>query len=1142
MVKKILKWAACTVVGFILLVAVALTLIVWIMTPARLTPIVARVANDALEAHVGIGRVELTLWHTFPHLTVDIDSLTIVSEAFDSLPVGQKAFVSAESDTLLRVGRFHGAVNVAALLAAKVNLYDIELEGAAVNVVALDSLHANYDIFPATEPADDSTGPVFVPDISLNRFDIVDSLSVSYRSIADSVNIRLVLAKSPLVENAEGGYALSVESMLDIDMPQALVARPVTINLGGAVKWNSDKPMLMSLSDFGLDVGTPSGGSIKSVWNTTLDFTEPLAITELTFEVGPFAPAAAIGLLPEHIRSEIGSIDSGMEIVVTGEFTKPFRPMTDSIPSMALSIKIPRCSVVYDSTVKIDRIEADMDIALPGNIDSMTVTVNALRLGGMGADITVNGVVGSLTTDPAFTGKVTLESRLARLPRQLLAMLPDSTVVGGIVRLDTGMKCRASDFSMANFHRLILDGALYIDDFTFDSPGYGVSCYTRHSEVKLGTSGSFVTANNVKVDSLLTLSMNTDTISAIVDGMTIRLKNAKAGAGCLNRPPSADSTAVIPFGGMLKADIVSYVDTDSSRMSLADIAARFALRRYEHNAHLPQVNVNADAGSIFFTDRKNFMGLRKSHFEVNAHIKPRRVRNREFTAADSARFAARRAGWEAERAMHAGADSIDLSVDESTGRLLRRLQMSGRLTAERGGMFSPYFPLRNRISGFDMEFSTDSVVLRNVRYECGRSDFTINGSVSNIRRALTRGGKLELDWNLHSDSLNVNELVQALYRGADYAAKSDGTAVNVDARSEADLDRMADNASMSADSVSAVLIPMNLDARLNVSADNIVYSDMDMHDFKGELLVSEGALNLHNLHASSEMGRVSLNALYSAPDRKEMRFGMGLDLTGIDIKKFVGMVPAVDSLMPLLNSFEGIIDASIAATADIDTTMNIVMPSLDAAIRLNGRDLVLLDGETFRTLAKWLMFKDKQKNVIEHMEAEMLVRNSMVQLFPFVFDFDRYRLAVMGSNDLDLNFKYHISVLKSPLPFKFGINLSGNPDDMKVRLGGAKYKPGDVGESMAIVANTRVNLLKEIDNVFKRGSRAARLGALKIEGAVPPVTDGREVADTISAADSLVFIKEGLLPAPPPLPANGDDDVAPVDKKSKNKRNKNKKE
>lgn len=1127
--------------GFILLVGVVLTLLVWIMTPARLTPIVGRVANDALDAHVGIGRVELTLWHTFPHLTVDIDSLVIVSEAFDGLPAGQRAIVPAGSDTLLRVGRFHGAVNVAALLAAKVNLYDIELEGASVNVVALDSLHANYDIFPTTEPADDTTGPVFVPDISLNRFEIVDSLPISYRSVADSMSVRLVLAKAPVVENAEGGYTLSVGSLLDIDMPQALVARPVTIDLGGAVKWNSDMPMLLSLRDFGLEIGTPSGGRIKSIWNTTLDFTEPLAITELTFGIGPFAPGAAIALLPEHMRSGIGSIDSDMEISVAGELKKPFRPMTDSIPCMGLSIKIPRCGAVYDRTVKVDRIEADVDVSLSGSLDSLTVRVNTLKLGGMGADISVKGVAGNLMTDPDFTGNITLESRPARLPRQLLAMLPDSTIVGGVVRLDTKMTCRASDFSMANFHRLKLDGTLDIDDFTFDSPGYGMYCYTRHSEVKLGTSGSFVTANNVKVDSLLTLSVSTDTMSALVDGMAIRLKNAKAGAGCLNRPPSADSTVVIPFGGMLKADMVSYMDTDSSRMRLGDIAARFALRRYEHNAHMPQVNVNADAGSIFFTDRKNFMGLRKSHFEVNAHIRPRRVRSREFTSADSARFAARRAGWEAERAMHAGADSLDLSVDESTGRLLRRLQMSGRLTAERGGMFSPYFPLRNRISGFDMEFSTDSVVLRNVRYECGRSDFTINGSVSNIRRALTRGGKLELDWNLYSDSLNVNELVQALYRGADYAAKSDDRSVNVDAQSEADLDRMADNASMSADSVSAVLIPLNLDARLNVSADNIVYSDMDMHDFKGELLVSEGALNLHNLHATSEMGSVSLNALYSAPGREEMRFGMGLDLNGIDIKKFVGMVPAVDSLMPLLNSFEGIIDASIAATADIDTTMNIVMPSLDAAIRLNGHDLVLLDGETFRTLAKWLMFKDKQKNVIEQMEAEMLVRNSMVQLFPFVFDFDRYRLAVMGSNDLDLNFKYHISVLKSPLPFKFGINLSGNPDDMKVRLGGAKYKPGDVGESVAIVADTRVNLLKEIDNVFKRGSRAARLGALKIEGSVPQGVEVPEVADTISAADSLVFIKEGLLPAPPPAPDSSDDAVVPDNKKSKKKRNKNKK-
>lgn len=1137
--KKILKWTAWVVGTFIVLLLTALTLLVWIMTPARLTPIVERVANDALDARVGVGRVELTLWHTFPHLTVDVDSLSIVSDAFDALSPQERSMLPAGSDTLLKVGRFHGAVNVAALLAAKVHLYDIELEGSRINVVSLDSIHANYDIFPASEDVEEDDGPVFVPDVSLSRFTITDSLLVSYRSVADSCGVSVVIARDSVVENTDPDYMLRLASTVRVDMPGEIMAREIGLDLGGTVKWDNDESMSLAINDFGLDIGTGGYGWIRSKWNADLDFNEPLTLKELDFSVGPFAPGAVLGLLSDSLRNSIGLLDTDMLVSVSGRLTVPFRPMVDSLPGLEVSLKIPRCRAVYDKVVAFDRIEGDIDVIFPATVDSTIVTVNKLELAGMGASLAVEGRIGDIMTDPSFDGKVVMESRLGALPPKLLSMLPDSSTLSGRVRLDTDMRCSLSDFTVTNFHRLLLRGTLTVDDFNFDAPRADMSCHTRHTEVKLGTAGSFVAANNVKVDSLLTLSMSSDTLAMALGGMDIRLKNAKMGAGCLNRPPSADTTVVIPFGGVLKADHVSYSDMDSSRIRLGDIAARISLRRYEHNARLPHLKVAADAGRIFFTDRKNFMGLRKSHFDLDAYIKPKRER-RVMTAEDSVRIAARRAGREAERAMHAGADSLDLTVNESTGRLLRRLQLSGRLTAERGGMFSPYFPLRNSISGFDVEFSTDSLVLHNVRYRCGKSDFTISGSVRNIRRALTRGAPIELDWRLQSDSLNVNEIVQAFYVGADYAAK-DSPAIDVtDAESDADLDRLA--AGVDAEGIGAVLIPLNLEARLDVRADNVVYSDMDMHDFRGELLVSEGAINLHDLRAASEMGSVRLNALYSAPDKEEIRFGMGLDLDGIDVKKFIGMVPAVDSLMPLLNSFEGVIDASIAATADIDSTMNIVMPSLDAVIKLSGRELVLLDAETFRTIAKWLMFKNKKRNVIEHMEAEMLVRNSTVQLFPFVFDFDRYRLAVMGSNDLDLNFKYHISVLKSPLPFKFGINLSGNPDNMKVRLGGSKYKPGSVGESIAIVDNTRVNLLKEIDNVFRKGSRAARLGALRVDGVGS--VDNNVADDTISAADSIVFIKEGLLPAPPPavkdsLPDNPAPAKASPKKIKKGKKKKN---
>ena len=151
----------------------------------------------------------------------------------------------------------------------------------------------------------------------------------------------------------------------------------------------------------------------------------------------------------------------------------------------------------------------------------------------------------------------------------------------------------------------------------------------------------------------------------------------------------------------------------------------------------------------------------------------------------------------------------------------------------------------------------------------------------------------------------------------------------------------------------------------------------------------------------------------------------------------------------------------------------------------------------------------------------LIVEDSYLELFPFMFDIDRYKLGVMGGNDLAMNYKYHVSVLKSPIPFKFGINLSGNADKMKVRLGGAKFKENMVGERIAIVDTTRINLVRDINTAFRRGVKRGGLGKLDLKSAQQELSadfNGKEESDTISHSDSLLFIKEGLLPAPPPPP------------------------
>lgn len=67
-----------------------------------------------------------------------------------------------------------------------------------------------------------------------------------------------------------------------------------------------------------------------------------------------------------------------------------------------------------------------------------------------------------------------------------------------------------------------------------------------------------------------------------------------------------------------------------------------------------------------------------------------------------------------------------------------------------------------------------------------------------------------------------------------------------------------------------------------------------------------------------------------------------------------------------------------------------------------------------------------------------------------------------------MNFDYHISILKSPLPFKMGVNITGNLDKMKFKLGKAKYKDAVTSVEIRKVDSTRINMGRQIVNDFRQ--------------------------------------------------------------------------
>lgn len=572
------------------------------------------------------------------------------------------------------------------------------------------------------------------------------------------------------------------------------------------------------------------------------------------------------------------------------------------------------------------------------------------------------------------------------------------------------------------------------------------------------------------------------------------------------------------MGGRLEIGRLRCLMADSSRAMVRGISGGTILTRYQGDGKRPLLAAKVGVDRVVYSDGVNRLSLSGAEIAAKAHLAKSDRKKRTLTAADSLRFRQRR---DSLILSDKGHERMDFGVDRSMVSALKKWDVRGQVKARKTRMFTPLFPLRLRMSDLYLGFNPDSVVLNSLAVQAGHSDFRLNGMISNMQRALgrKRGQPLKIALTLNSDTINVNELTRAAFRGAAWQAQADSLIaanaadLNLD---DSALEAQAEAEESADDAMRAIVVPMNIDASFDFHARNILYSTILLHDFAGEVIVADGVAQLSDLHASTDIGSASANLIYYAPTIEDIDIGLSAELTRFRIDKVSDMIPALDTIMPLLRDLGGVIDVNIGATTRTDSLLNIDFPSLRAMVSMTGDSLKVLDEETFKTVSKWLLFRDKKKNMIDRMEVELAIEDNVLEIYPFMFDFDRYRIGVMGHNDLDMNMDYHVSILKSPIPFKFGINIKGNPDKLKIRPGLAKFKEKMVGQRTQIADTLRVNLAKEIKGALKKGAKAARVAPMQV--ARPDKIEAlSEAADTLSRADSLYFIQHGLIEAPDSL-------------------------
>lgn len=1065
--KKLITTLVVIVITLVVILpGIGFSILNWgVLPPEKLTPLVIEQTNKFLDAHLDCERIELTYFETYPHLGIRLTNGHLISHAAED-STAHADELAIPSDSLLA---FKSAVislrPTDYIFGGKITIGEISIDEPRFYGYVNKKGAANWDIYSSETDSSD-TGKKPLPPIDLQKVRITNGHFTYDDHEADlfaEINGFFLRLDGSLTG---GTNTLDIETgstSILFSSPTYTLENKLALKLKSRLLL-SDNFNTVTLSNAELLVNNlpfTANGSVSSLpllKQSKIDMEVGLKISDLN-DLLNFIPDA-------YFQNRDKTLAKG-SIIVEGNI---HGYLGDSIvPSVNLCCKIENGSYhVKGLKQGIDTMQMDIDLHLNGMYpDSSFVSLEQLKLKGLTTSLDMSGKVTNLLTSPQIDTKIAGKIDFTRLAQEFLN--PDTLLLQGVMDADLIARFNIDDLLNNQYNKVYASGRLNIDTLKALSKPLGVDVFVKKANFSVDTTqqnNSYLTNKDLLRMALSVDSMNLkykDDVSTNISRLVIEAKTS----------PAVDTAAVIPMTAHLQFDYLRTRLPDSVWLVAGHTSMKGGIKPSASNKQIPTAGatISVDTLRYFILPIRTGMILAGNTFNLEAlpyrdALRQRRLARTDTTSRPPAARRIRRPG--AQRQVQSTADSTDV-----TAKLLRRWEMRGSLSFDKLYGFSRLLPIPMWMDQTTMEFNTNDITLTNAHLHMGKSDFLLNGEIKRIRQALLRGGKLKGNFSLTSHYIDCNQLMKAMNTGMKYADQlsSATTRPAIDEENLVIMDAgtLKDSISVEAlDTTDRVfIIPAYLDMTLHTNVKKIDFKDVELTDVAGDVIIRDQSLNLSNLNMHSNIGRGNMTMFYTAKDESNATAGFDLDMEEVMVEKLIGLYPAIDTLVPMLRSFEGVVDCQVTATCTMDSTLSIILPSLQSGCYLHGENMVLLDGETFTEISKTLMFKNKKRNMIDSISVDLAIKDNKIEVFPFLVEMDRYKVAVGGTHNLDMTFNYHLSVLKSPVPFKLGIDITGNLDDFKFKIVKCRYKDLFKPAKEAELDSTRTNVRREIREAIR---------------------------------------------------------------------------
>ena len=263
----------------------------------------------------------------------------------------------------------------------------------------------------------------------------------------------------------------------------------------------------------------------------------------------------------------------------------------------------------------------------------------------------------------------------------------------------------------------------------------------------------------------------------------------------------------------------------------------------------------------------------------------------------------------------------------------------------------------------------------------GKSDFLLNGELSNYLPYFFLNKTLNGNFSLNSKNIDLDELSK-------WNISSDTLVV-------------AEKSMALEDSVFVFDVPDNLNLNFNSDINKMYLGGIEITNTNGTVIVKSQKLELSKLDMSMLGGNASLTGYYKNNKGNSPFFNMQMNLKSMQISSLYKTSSVIRHYLPIAAKCQGEISSNLKMTGQFNPQFEMITSSLNGNGTLNTKDLKILDSSTFSDL-KSVLNEDKLKNIqISDFKTQFKITNGNINIAPFKTNLADQEVNISGNVSVD---------------------------------------------------------------------------------------------------------------------------------------------